>query len=131
MSSIKPMTKFAQDTRQNILRNLCNQIDEANKSNDANRIPYGFVARQVAGMKLLCPWLSRHTIMNEYRRRIKKFPPTLLLECMPTEPSSESVDEGTVVIYTGKKSGGRPIGTTKKRKKVSELSLYAAKNEIT
>ena len=111
------MTKFAQDTRQNILRNLCNQIDEAKKSNDANRIPYGFVARQVAGMKLLCPWLTRDTIMNEYRRHIKKPPPTLLLECMPTEPSSDSVDEGTGAIYTSRKNGGRPIGTTKKRKK--------------
>ena len=131
MSLIKPMTKFAQDTMHNILSNLCNQIDQACKSNATNRIPYGFVACQVAGMKQVCPWLNRNNTMNEYRRRIKKSPPTLLLECMPTEPSSESVAEGTVTIYTGKKNGGRPIGTTKKRRKLSELSLYAAKNEIT
>ena len=69
--------------------------------------------------------------MNEYRRRIKKLSPALLLEDAPTEPSSEVVDvsEGTITI--DKKHGGRPIGTTNKRKKVSELSLYAAKNEIT
>jgi len=154
MSSTKLVTKFAKEAKSNILNNLCDHIDKARETNGKNRIPYGFVSGQIVAMKAICPWLTRDSIMNAYRKRVKKAPPVLLLENAPADSSSEIVDvpadaETALSIPADTSSeivavpadaetalsiivqrGGRPKGTTNKRKYIAELSLYAAKNEI-
>ena len=84
-------------------------------------------------MKSICPWLTRDSIMNAYRKRVKQAPHVLLLENTPADTSSEIV---AVPVYTETvlsiivRRGGRPKGTINKRKEIAALSLYAAKNEI-
>ena len=133
MSSTKLVTKFAKEAKSNILNNLCDHIDKARETSGNNRIPYGFVSGQIVAMKAICPWLTRDSIMNAYRKRVKKAPPVLLLENAPADTSSEIVavpaDAETALSIIVQR-GGRPKGTTNKRKQIAALSLYAAKNEI-
>lgn len=133
MSSTKLVTKCAKEAKSNITNTLCDQIDKARETSNNKRISYGFVSGQVVAMKVICPWLTRDSIMNVYRKRVKKVPPVLLLENAPADTSSEIVAVSTFAetnLSIFVQRGGKPKGTSNKMKQIAALSLYAAKNEI-
>ena len=66
----KQVTEVVKEAKNAVLSKLCDQIDKV-VTGDNKRIPYGFVAKQVKAMNDVCPWLSRDSIMNYYRKRCK------------------------------------------------------------
>ena len=63
---IKRAAKFAKDA---VLSTLCDQIAKARQNAKNNKIPYGFVAKQVKDMRHFCPWLTRDAVMNSHHKR--------------------------------------------------------------
>ena len=99
-------------------------------------------------MKSICPWITRNSNMNAYRKRIKG---KILYICTSAEYSNEesatSAEEnglitvptiettiaphrGTEIVIYIHKQGRRPKGSTKKRKHIEELACITTKNEI-
>ena len=67
----KQVTEVVKEAKNAVLSKLCDQIDNVITGN-SKRIPYGFVAKQVQAVNDVCPWITRHSIMNYYRRRCKQ-----------------------------------------------------------
>jgi hypothetical protein len=65
---IKQATKVVNKV---VLAELCSQLDKAKQENNG-KTPYGFVAKQVKKMQLVCPCLSRDLVMNKYRCRSRE-----------------------------------------------------------
>ena len=138
---IKRAAKFAKDA---VLSKLCDQIAKARQNAHNNKIPYGFVAKQVKDMRHFCPWLTRDAVMNAHRKReatARKFqsrdsaqagvdgnttPPVGVIVPIAHKDSSGC---RALVAYNPPKSG-RPKGATNKRKRLQAISLVATKNEI-
>ena len=142
--------KVAKEAKSAVLRKLCDQIDDIKRDKGNDRIPYGFVAEQVKAMEDVCPWITRNSIMNFYRKQTKKKPVSTAI--VPVEetaivPVEESViilreetaivprEEAAIVPWTETaivpvKQSGRPKGTTNKRKRIKDLALISTKNEI-
>ena len=57
-NSIRDIKRAAKVAKDAVLSTLCNQIAIACKNAKNDKIPYGFVAKQVADMKYFCPWLT-------------------------------------------------------------------------
>ena len=114
---IKQATKVVNKV---VLAELCSQLDKAKQENNG-KTPYGFVAKQVKKMQLVCPWLSRDMVMNEYRRRSRQ------LNIASVKVSTEAASKNA---QSNKCTNGRPIGTTKKQKELLNKSLKATRNEI-
>ena len=89
---------------------LCSQLDKAKQENNG-KPPYGFVAKQVKKMQLVCPWLSRDMVMNEYRRRSRQ------LNVAGVKVSTEAASKN---VQSNKSKNGRPIGTMKKTERVAK-----------
>ena len=68
--SSQNQTDIAKETKQSILCNLCDTIDQAKHDNEG-RLPFGFVAGLVQSHVAVCPWVSRDALNNEMRRREK------------------------------------------------------------
>jgi len=119
--SIAKKAKFA------VLDKFIEQIDKAKNANK-NKIPYGFIPKLIKEVKSVCPWITRHCIMNRMQSR-------------DVEASSLSSD-GTAItnenVYPaqapnadpGKSYGGRPVGATNQKRKLSAMALIATANEI-
>ena len=65
---IKRATKVAKDA---VLSTLCDQIAISRQNAKNNKIPYGFVAKQVKDTNHFFPWLTRDAVMNSHRKREK------------------------------------------------------------
>merc|ERR1740124_586803 len=133
MQAIINATRAAKAANNAILSDLCNTIDiEKRKRNLtlSGRIPDKLVSRLAEGIRNFYPQITRHTITNEYRKR-KKFG----IFYNPTTNTDGRADAaGTDVIPAPVTppltKGGRPVGSTSKRRKHNDLSDIAAKNEI-
>ena len=134
MVEVNNVTRVAKAGNKAILTNLCDMIDiEKTKQNltITDRIPNKVVSRLVAGIKNVCPNITRHTVTNEYRRRKQQgifYQPTTNTD-VRTDTAGTDVNS-IHVITPPRTKGGRPEGSTSKRRKHNELSEIAAKNEI-
>ena len=130
-SNAKRLAKAAKDT---ILTDLCNSIDIKKRENNLSRddrIPRGFVAGLVAGVKPVCPWISRDAINNEYRRRRKNGIFYIEAGASLTTTGAVDIARNTVSDITlERKKGGRPVGASNKNKNNLKLAVIASKNEI-
>ena len=76
----------------------------------------------------MCPNITRHDVYNELRRQARK--------AISSPEAVARTDNGEISVLEGavtgnvRGKGGRPNGTTDVNKKVSNLSVIAAKNEI-
>ena len=127
---VNPIAKAAKDA---VLAELCNSIrfkKNEQSSNVAGNIEYGYVARQISGVNRVCPDITRNDVYNELRRH-KRIANQSAKVKNPTPTDNnhvlEAVDTDGVAV---RKKGGRPVGSTDVNKKVCELSVIAAKNEI-
>ena len=115
--AIKQATKLAKSA---ILTKRCEQIDIVVKQRGDNQTPYSLGVDQIKSKKHVCPWISRHTITNEYHRCEKQAKLS-----SPAVPAGK--DDGIAAVPTDTsssiKKGGRPNGITNKRK-VYMISHY-------
>ena len=127
---VNPVAKAAKDA---VLAELCNSIRfkrNEQPSNITGNIEYGYVARQISGVNRVCPDITRNDVYNELRRHERIANQSTQIENpTPTDNNHvlEAVDTDGVAV---RKKGGRPVGSTDVNKKVCELSVIAAKNEI-
>ena len=134
MLAINNARRVAKAANKAILTDLCNTIDTEKRKRNltmSDRIPDMLVHRLVTGIKNVCPHITRHTITNEYRRRKR-----LGIFYYPTTNTDGQADAAGTdiipapVVTPPRTKGGRPEGSTSKRRKHYELSEIAAKNEI-
>ena len=96
-----------------------------------DRIPDKVVYRLVAEIKNVYPHITRPTITNDYRKQKR-----LGIFLNPTTNIDGHADTaGTNInpvhaVTPSRTKGGRPEGSTSKRRKHNDLSEIAANNEI-
>ena len=86
-----------------------------------------FVANLARYHADVCPWLSLNKLNNEMRKRNRM---GNLISSASTSLVTTSVIENGLAAPANREKGGRPLGTTHKKKKSYELAVIAAKNEI-
>ena len=102
-------------------------------TNTTGYIQYGFVARQVRGVNRVYLDSTRHDVYNELRRQARKAvlsPDAAAVLAATDNRGGSVVDKGAKTGNGACNKGGRPVGTTDVKKKVSELSVIAAINDI-
>ena len=115
-----------------VLTDIYSSIKKKNtqSTNTTGCIEYGFVARQVRAVNRVSPDITRHDIYNELHRQAREIVVSLDADFIfaTTDNGGMSVVDGGAETGNGARSkGGRPVGTTNVKKKVSELYIIAAK----
>ena len=67
-------TKDIAKATKNAVSELCDIINNKKDECDNNNItlPYGFISKHLIAVKSVCPFISRHDVNNELRRRSKR-----------------------------------------------------------
>ena len=110
-------------TKKNILTNLCNRLDLKN-----NQTSVGFRVGSYLGIhshKTVFPWLTRDTINNEIRQRVRAG--NLYREELIHQVTTSAKDVFDSIEWV---KGGRPVGTTDTAKKHCENAVLATQNEV-
>ena len=139
--------------RELFLSDIVDRLQDAQLKNNG-KTPYGWVQREVRKLKKECPsiHITANDIFNEQKRRKRKLENDIIgtriqrvhQNVTPTVDlapnSQQSNDEAPPTIppppqpppeeKAQPNKGGRPVGTTKKRKKNKELAEISAMNEI-
>ena len=104
-----------------IVEGIAGKIERAIADNDG-KVPYGCVSKEVATAKELFPDLNidRNHINNMLRRRRKQLKLSTLQAAKSNNPCPAPCPT----------KPGRPKGTTEKQKRVNQMNIIAAKNEI-
>ena len=100
-----------------ILQEHSNMINRATEQNLSNRIPHGFVKQLVADVAPVCPWLTYNTMMNFHRKQAR------LGSITDIPVALRDTTNEYITASTERKKGGRPLGSTDKRKETMILLL--------
>ena len=125
------MVTTRKSLRDNVLNNICFEMDYLSKSTKNGRVPYGNVGRLLNLNKVDNPWLTRDKInfaYKKYKTGVEDNVPVAVVA------EGESDPETTVQAQAEATAGiiiGRPKGTTKASKVLLKDAIIAAKNEIT
>ena len=126
--------KIAKTVKDAILADLWNSIDKNKGTRFINKcIPRVFVVSLAESVKSICPWMTRHTINNEYRRRVKRGIFICELGAHTTTTSAEDLASITLLAAPdsiNRPKGGRPVQTSDKRKCNKSKAAISTKNEI-
>mmetsp|Transcript_49093 Transcript_49093/g.72938 ORF Transcript_49093/g.72938 Transcript_49093/m.72938 type:complete len:297 (-) Transcript_49093:74-964(-) len=129
-----------------LLDDLCTKIHNEKTSQVSGRIKRGFLKKHLDDAKNECPGLTRDQVMNEYRRRVKKGHFNVLEQMCGSgqaikDKTAHSAEQGkeqeeekdsiTPTVSLPRNKGGRPVGSTKERKRKFDVTLVDAANEIT
>ena len=117
--------------RDNVLNNICYEMDYLAKTTKNGRVPYGNVGRLLEDNKVDNPWLTRDKINFAYKKYKNGDETNVPVAAVAEEASDQ---ETTVQVRTEALAGiivGRPKGTTKASKVVLKDAIVSAKNEIT
>ena len=126
MTKMQPIPSIAKQAKNALLDEFIEQIDKVRNANK-NKTPYGFIHKLVEEAKSVCPWITRHCIMNRMRSRNKAS--SLLSE--RTAVANENVGPAQASNADPDRSnGGRPVGATNKKRKMCAMALIATANEI-
>ena len=108
-----------------VLQEHSNMINRAIEQNSSNHIPHGYCKKLVQESALVCPWLTYDTMMNFHRKqkRLGRINDTPIFV-------GDTANE-TIAASTKRKNGGRPLGSSDKRKRENGISVVATTNEIT
>ena len=132
----------AYSIRKTILNDICNTIHNEKIKQQSTRVPHGLFKKLLAGANSVCPSITLNTIMNAYRKSVKM---GNLINENESDNQTETADENATALdedapvdlieesrppMQNRQKGGRPAGTTAKRKRVISLATVAAKNEI-
>ena len=133
--STRKVTQIERAAKDGILNNLCDQIDQKKKDSNLSvndRIPRGFVSSLVVGYKNVAPWVTRNAINNCYCKRAKMGIYSCKLSATSTATGAEDVAPVTIhiAVTPERVKGGRPEGTTDKRKYNNSKAAISSKNEI-
>mgnify|MGYP003333995770 CR=1 FL=1 len=123
---MQPIPSIAKQAKNALLDEFIEQIDKVRNANK-NKTPYGFIHKLVEEAKSVCPWITRHCIMNRMRSRNKAS--SLLSE--RTAVANENVGPAQASNADPDRSnGGRPVGATNQKRKMCAMALIATANEI-
>ena len=111
--------KAAQNT---VIQGIVSKVERAMHQNEG-KIPYRFVAREVASAKISFPNLKINRDHINYVLQKRKKEQNKALQSIPS--TSPTLTQPPIP-----KVAGRPTGTTEKRKRSECLNERAAKNEI-
>ena len=132
----------AYSIRKTLLNDICNTIHNEKIKQQSTRVPHGLFKKLLAGANSVCPSITLNTIMNAYRKSVKM---GNLINENKSDNQTETTDENATALdedapvdlieesrppMQNRQKGGRPVGTTAKRKRVISLATVAAKNEI-
>ena len=124
---MQPIRSIAKKAKFAVLDEFIEQIDKAKNANK-NKIPYGFIPKLIKEAKSVCPWITHHCIMNRMQSRDVK---ASSLSSDGTAVTNENVDLAQAPnADPGKSYGGRPVGATNQKRKLSAMALIATANEI-
>ena len=84
------------------------------------KIPYGLAKKLVKQNQDVAPWLTRDVLNHHLKNQLSLQPSPSVLFVSPSK--KDSTPES--------KSSGRPKGTTIKKRKVLDVALLAAKNQV-
>ena len=68
MTKMQPIPSIAKQAKFAVLDEFIEQIDKAKNANK-NKTPYGFIPKLIKEAKSVCPWITRHCIMNRMQSR--------------------------------------------------------------
>ena len=120
---MKSIQSIAQDTKMVILDKRCEEVSEQTKTRKDGKRPYGIISKILNETRHVCPWVTRHDITNRMRRKEKKAV-SIYTAIVPYTTNGEMVVRGPNAV------GGRPIGTTKKKRKLDAMAMVSSMNEI-
>ena len=131
--------RTAKAAKKVVLTDICNTIDTNKRSCSLglhDRIPHGLVAQMVNNVTSVCPWVTRDSINNEYRKRQRQGHfylnertgdnPTII-DVTGVAPRTVSP---TLTLDVVRARGGRPVGSTNESKQNGKMCYIATKNEI-
>ena len=107
--------KITKVLKHEILNNICSMMDEKRKEN-AGKLPYGCMTQILKDSLPIAPWLTRDKVDGFYR--------TVWSKSKTAKSKGKHAEEGRC------NTGGRPVGSTISKRKICELSIISAKNEI-
>ena len=127
MTKMQPIPSIAKQAKFAVLDEFIEQIDKAKNANK-NKTPYGFIPKLIKEAKSVCPWITRHCIMNRMRSRDVE---ASSLSSDGAAVTNENVDPAQAPnADPGKSYGGRPVGATNQKRKLRAMALVATANEI-
>ena len=123
-----------------VLDQLVAKVFVAKKANN-NKVPYGLFSKLVREVSHVCPWLNRHNIQYRMKRDEQRAvsiatdvspPPvnlvtggedvSVLSESSNSNTPPNSVTEITITESMQSYAGGRPSGSTNKKRKNYEMA---------
>ena len=112
------------DAKNTVIQGITTKVEKAMSENNG-KVPYGFVAREVATAKVVFPNLKiNRDHINYMLDKCKKERSTAIQQTVP-------LNDPIVTLPTVPKILGRPTGSsTEKRKRSKCLNVTAAKNGI-
>ena len=108
-------SKITKVLKHEILNNICSMMDEKRREN-AGKLPYGCMTQILKDSLPIAPWLTRDKVDGFYR--------TVWSKSKTAKSKGKHAEEGRC------NTGGRPVGSTISKRKICELSIISAKNEI-
>ena len=90
------------------------------KKRNKGKIPYGLAKKLVKENQDVAPWLTRDVLNHHLKNHLSLQPSTSVVSVSPSKKEST----------TESKASGRPKGTTIKKRKVLDVALLAAKNQV-
>ena len=121
--TMRPVQSISQDTKNTILDKLYEQISELTKASKDGKRPYGIVSKVLNETRYICPWLTRHHIMNRMRYKERKTT-SICSSIVPYTTNWEMVGAGSCARV------GWPVGTTEKKRKSDEMTMVSLLNKI-
>ena len=108
------------DAKNTVIQGITTKVEKAMSENNG-KVPYGFVAREVATVKAVFPNLKiNRDHINYMLDKRKKERTTAIQHVVP-------LDNHIVTLPAVPKISGRPTGSTEKRKRSKSLNCTATK----
>lgn len=133
--------KTLKESKKAALHEICVGMEEASKKNN-DKLPYRYVTLLLKEMKPSMSWLTRNIVNKAYIKhrediRTGRMPSSIDTKNVGTVVSElsggavvEDAISSTGTDGSKKSKGGRPAGTTHASRKLAELKIVDAKNEI-
>ena len=117
--------------KNHILSEQFDIIEKSKTNNHTRHIPYGIINSLIKTSKIVTPRLTYNTMMGYYRKRNREWQMVDIPEPMlDWEPVHEEVVE-LLNITEVRGLGRQPTGDTHNKRKIGEMTVNTAFNEIT
>eukprot|EP00547_Thalassionema_nitzschioides_P014451 CAMPEP_0194247058 /NCGR_PEP_ID=MMETSP0158-20130606/15950_1 /TAXON_ID=33649 /ORGANISM="Thalassionema nitzschioides, Strain L26-B" /LENGTH=251 /DNA_ID=CAMNT_0038983089 /DNA_START=426 /DNA_END=1178 /DNA_ORIENTATION=+ len=129
-----PLSPATKKARKGVVHGYATQLNNIYDTNPNKLQPHGALRDMVAGAKRMHPWISKSQICCTSVRLRKKLKSNLtILADVTIATNNTTANDDTTVSpphITTCRNGGRPIGSTNKKKESLEEKKMHAKDEI-